>query len=273
MRRRDLGTGFLGAAAALACHTAGIGRAYADPASLVVVRRGDLPVIVSAPHGGRDPVPGATSRRADGSSRIVVVRDENTLELAEATADAIAARLGGTPHLVAARFKRRFVDANRPARDAYEPDAAGAAAAVYAAYHGALARAVADVQRRHGRGLLIDLHGHGRSPDLVFRGTRNGTTVRGLVSRFGRAALTGPQSFFGVLASRGHRVVPAVDSDDREEPGFSGGEIVARYGGGAVDAIQIELGRNARSSGAISTTARDIAEAAAVHRSAFLRRG
>lgn len=87
------------------------------------------------------------------------------------------------PHLVIARFARRFCDVNRPGPLACEHPAALAA---HKLYHAHVARAVA--QSLPTNGLLIDLHGQAMDPLLVVRGTLDGLTVWNLLGRQGRRA-------------------------------------------------------------------------------------
>ena len=52
-----------------------------DLDKFILARPGTLPIILSAPHGGRTPIPDVPTRRGEGVSKFTVVRDENTLEL------------------------------------------------------------------------------------------------------------------------------------------------------------------------------------------------
>ena len=94
------------------------------PEDLVIVRKGTLPVIVSAPHGGRREVPGVPARKGTGIDQFATVRDENTDALAELFAAELEKKLGGRPGVVVARFDRRFIDANRPPDQSCGPQAA-----------------------------------------------------------------------------------------------------------------------------------------------------
>src|SRR5438132_1609741 len=80
---------------------------------LITIVRGELPIIISAPHGGRRSIAGVPERTNKDATRFVAVRDENTAEIAEALASEIEKRLGGKPYLVIARFERKYIDANR----------------------------------------------------------------------------------------------------------------------------------------------------------------
>ncbi|MEZ5940117.1 MAG: N-formylglutamate amidohydrolase [Planctomycetaceae bacterium] len=227
---------------------------------LVTIESGDLPIILSAPHGGREIVPDVPVRVGRDVNQFKVLTDTRTAELTEKLADEIEQRLGKRPYVVIARFHRKYIDANRPPQDAYESPAAKE---VYDAYHTALARARHEVIERWGRGVLFDVHGQVSVPDSILRGTRNGKTTTHLVDRFGREALIGETSLFGQIASRGIPVVPAVGSTNLEPKGYNGGYIVGTYGsaqGGALDAIQLEVGQDLRKATAIPQTAVHLAD-------------
>src|SRR5687767_711248 len=69
---------------------------------------GNLPVILSAPHGGRER-PTEIPDREQGTFAF----DTNTQELARAVAEELHERTGGWPHLIICRLHRRKVDCNR----------------------------------------------------------------------------------------------------------------------------------------------------------------
>jgi N-formylglutamate amidohydrolase len=216
-----------------------------------------LPIVMAAPHGGRESIPGVAPRRGVGVPQFTAQRDNNTAELAEKSAVRLAARLGAKPFLVIARFERKQVDANRPAAAAYE---AAEAKPFYDAYHAALAAAVAEVRRRWGAGLLLDIHGQGMERDTIFRGTDNGSSVVAL-GRKHRASVTGATSILGQMAARGYRVEPAGEHRERR---YAGGYTTRTYGShrdGGIDAIQLEFGTNLRAKANLERTADDLAGA------------
>lgn len=220
---------------------AGAAAAAPEPHPLVDVLPGALPLILSVPHDGTEPVPDVPERRQGER-----VRDLHTRPLAEAAAARLAQRLGQRPVLVAARFGRRWIDANRAEAEALESPAALPA---YRAYHGALAAHVARLAAA-GPALLIDVHGQAAVPGAVLRGTRNGQTVRALRQRAGDEALHGPDSLAVRLQAHGLPVQPTPgDASAGEDPRYLGGHIVAQYGShraGGIDAIQLEFGRALR---------------------------
>lgn len=239
------------------------------PADMLTIQTGDLPIIVSAPHGGRKPIPNCPARTGKGVPKFTTVPDANTDELATKLLAALEKKLNAKPYGVIAHFERKYADVNRSLADGVEHDAARP---YYEAYHAFLTASRAAVQKGWGRGLLIDLHGHGGDPATIFRGTNDGKTVKHLLDRFGKPALTGDKSVLGVLAAGGYTVVPAAGKD-RENPAFAGGYIVATYGSradGSVDAIQLELGSRVRTTANADTFATDLANAVAVFAAEYL---
>lgn len=240
------------------------------PEQLIQLQKGTLPIIVSAPHGGRIALKGMPVRVGDGIARFVTGRDDNTVELAEKIAAQIEKRLGGKPFLVIAKFERKYVDVNRSAESAFEDPKAKA---FYEAYHQALKDFSRDVQRDWGRGLLLDIHGQGADAEAIFRGTSNGKTVKALVDRFGKTAVVGEKGFFGQLGKQGIKIIPANDSDDAEDKRYNGGYTVRTYGshdGQAIDAMQLELGAKPRAKANLDDTATKIADAVAVFHGEYL---
>jgi len=239
------------------------------PEDVVAVQKGEVPVILSVPHGGRTALPEIPERRGAGVPMFVTIRDENTLELAEKFAAKLEKKIG-KPYFVIARFDRKFVDVNRPPEGGYESDKAKP---YYESYHKALVTATAQVKKDWGRGLLLDLHGQATDLDAIYRGTSDGKSVKALLDRFGKAALTGEKSVFGQLAKQGVKVIPATDSDDKEDRFFSGGHIIRTYGshdGNAIDALQIELGGRLRLKRNLDDTAEKLAEAVRVFAKEYL---
>ena len=230
---------------------------------LVIVEPGELPIILTAPHGGVQDVPDCTVRTPVGT-RFVNRRDQHTDILARGIANEIKRLTGKPPHLVMARFHRKFIDANRRADEAY---AAPGCAAVYEAYHNAIRRLIEEIRTKHPHAMLFDIHGQAAYPDSILRGTHHGTAVTRLLARAGAPAVTGADSVFGRFAAMGYHIVPLNDTsptDRVEAQGYTGGYTVARYGShreDGLDAMQLEFGRALRTQTIIDATARDTAQA------------
>lgn len=212
-----------------------------EPHALVFTQRGTLPIVLSAPHGGSLPIPGA-SRRTTG----VLLQDMFTAQIAEGVMRRLEKRLGGKPYAVIARFHRAYADVNREEPAAFQSPKAKPH---YHAYHRVMREFVDEIRGR-GPGLLVDIHGQARDADTLFRGTRNRKTVARLVERHAMDALTAPAGLFGSLQAAGYRIFPAHDAPDApEERAFGGGFIVATYGShqrDGIDAVQIEIGSGIR---------------------------
>jgi N-formylglutamate amidohydrolase len=236
---------------------------------LLTLSTGNLPLVLVAPHGGREAIPGVRIRQGKGVPQFKTGRDHNTAELAEAIAVKLGEISGAKPFLVIARFDRKYIDANRTSIEAYE---AIEAQPYYTAFHTAIDEACKQIRQVWGRGLLLDIHGQAAEANVIFRGTRHGKTVTDLVRRFGRQALTGPHSILGQLALRGYKIMPDPSVNDRESR-YSGGHTAQTYGShGAtgIDAIQLEFGTRLRARNNLDRTAVDLAAAIRVFARKYL---
>ena len=237
-----------------------------DHSDMIVFQQGDLPIVISAPHGGTLKIPGVEPRQGEGleggASGFRVVRDGGTEELALEVARQVAKRMNGRPSFVISRVHRRYVDFNRPAGIAVESPETQV---VYDQYHTELDAAVRAVKNRHAFGLLIDIHGQGSSAKTLFRGTSNGLTVTGLKTKAGAEFVHGEKSLTGLLKQRGWTVHPDP-FEGKEQSGYTGGYIVRTYGShkpSGIDAIQLELGSGYRKSDVRERVAKELADSIA----------
>lgn len=244
-----------------------------DDGQPLILRDGELPLVISAPHGGRLAVPGAPVRKGEGlrtgPAGFFTGRDAGTEELALRVVELLDEKLEGSVSCVISRVHRRYVDFNRPPEIGVEHQSARL---VHDSYHEALRSAVRRVRSRHGRGLLVDIHGQGSSASTVFRGTSNGLTVTALRNRFGESAHTGPDSLMGLLQQRGWKVHPDPFAG-REQSGFTGGHIVRSYGGhqvDGIDSIQLELGIDYRRSESREKVAGQLVDALIIYTQKYL---
>jgi N-formylglutamate amidohydrolase len=240
----------------------------------VFQQKGDLPIILSAPHGGIKEVPGVSERTGtgleSGPSGFFTGRDTGTEELAHAVAEAVLKRFGKAPYVVISRVHRKFMDPNRPADVAYEDPNIKP---IYDYYHETLSTYCREVTDRYQAGVLIDIHGQGTRRDTVFRGTKNGQTVSHLRATFGEAAHQGPNSLFGLLGARGWTVHPS-QANEKEQSGFTGGFIVQSYGNqkaSPIDAMQLEFGAEYRVASRRDSTAEVLADALAAYAAQYLK--
>ena len=212
---------------------------------LVISSEGSLPLLLTVPHDGDEPI-GSVPARTSGAT----VRDLGTRPLAEKVASLLEQRLKARPRLVIARFSRKYLDANRAEQDAMQ---SVEALPNYLAYHAEVARHVAELRAAFPQGaLLLDIHGQSEDLNTTFRGTRAGLTVKALVQKHGLDAIQGEKSILGGLAAKGYNVNPSIGSASPEEDRrYAGGHTVFLYGSQrpqGIDAIQLEFGKNHRNS-------------------------
>jgi N-formylglutamate amidohydrolase len=121
--------------------------------------------------------------------------------------------------------------------------------------------------------LLLDLHGQATDKDTIFRGTNDLKSVKDLQTRFGKKAVTGPNSILGVLEKKGYTIFPANEGTDGENKKYNGGYITSHYGssnGTGIDAIQFETGGDHRAKANLDKTAADFAAAIKVFAKEYL---
>jgi len=224
---------------------------------------GDLPIVLTSPHGGRLK-PDAIPDRTNG----VTEMDANTQELTRAVADEFLARTGHRVHLVASHLHRGKLDPNREIKEAAQ--GSPIAERAWTEYHTLIRQALAAAVARHGFAFLVDLHGHGHAiprlelgyaldakqlnqsdPAFDSSGLIGLSTLRDLSTRLGgspTALLRGPRSLGDLFATRGLRAVP---SPAEPQPGnnafFAGGYTVRQHAAAPdtpkVDGLQIECYR------------------------------
>lgn len=157
------------------------GQAYFGRNNYIEYRAGDLPIIITASHGG-NLTPSEIPNRTYGT----FVTDTNTRELAIACAAEIFARTGRRPHLIISHLARIKLDPNREIVE-------GAQGNVFAVqawneFHGFIVAARDSARADHGFGHLIDLHGHGHDIARLELGYALGATELNLSD----AALNAP---------------------------------------------------------------------------------
>src|SRR5688572_19268645 len=80
--------------------------------ALITIQSGEIPIILSAPHGGMRRIDGVIARKGDGAKQFVTVTDTNSHRLTAALAKSLE-RKWGKPYVVIALFSRQYLDANR----------------------------------------------------------------------------------------------------------------------------------------------------------------
>ena len=231
---------------------------------------GDLPLILSAPHGG-SLCPGEIPDRTYGSiGRCSSTgSDTNTLPLTTTIRSVFLERTGHTPHIILLTLARPKLDANREIAEAAQ--GSSFAENAWSEYHGFIDAAKDAITKEFGLGLYLDMHGHGHSVPRIELGyllsktdlqtsildipyminKSSFKTLSGISSASTPSVTTftdiirGMTSLGTLLQQRGVRAVPS-GSDPApigDEKFFSGGYSTKRHGsrdGGLIDGVQFE---------------------------------
>jgi len=237
------------------------GKTYFGRNRYIEYLAGDLPVIISAPHGGRER-PEEMPDRQDGTFAF----DTNTQELVRAAAEELHNRTGRWPHVIICRLNRRKVDCNREIVEA----AAGNPLAEQAwhEFQGFIDAARASVVKQHGRGLYIDLHGHGHAEQRLELGYLHSTeqlavsdaelnsgpyaaesSLKAIAARGSvcyAELIRGPYSFGALMEQHGFPCSPSPSNPHPKAPFFRGGYNTARHGRDAAPLAGLQIETHSR---------------------------
>lgn len=206
---------------------------------------GELPLIISVPHGGLQQSTDRPRKRG------VADMDDFTMALGLALYHELCLT-ASPPSLVALGLNRKWADVNRgepysPLSKAYDgPDGKHA----YTEFHGTIAQMIGDYHKRGLSPLLIDLHGNSEPP---LRGAvepavggATGRFLPQLTRAYGRHAKeflwAQPHGLFHGMAQEGLHLYQGP-------PIFDGGYTVRHYSAvHGIDCIQLEFHRDYRTS-------------------------
>lgn len=136
------------------------GQIIMDSKGWFEVKVGDIPIVISVPHGGNirsDQLP-----NREGCSGAVVVLDSYTLALADAVEKQFLEKYNLRPTIVKTYLSRRHIDQNRDLAESICEDHPEMISAWHW-YHNHLDSAVRWTSEKHNQVLFIDLHAHGHS--------------------------------------------------------------------------------------------------------------
>ncbi len=250
------------------------GQSYWGAQHYVEYVAGDLPIIISVPHGG-SLKPELVADRTFG----VNVKDNGTQEIAREMIAEFKARTGKYPHVIFSHLARKKLDVNREEFEGAQDNPPALAA--WNEYHGFIDSASAAVVNIFGRGFLVDLHGQNNPEerieigyrlenddlmmsdgDLNLKASVEKSTLKNLMkySPLSHAELIRGSNSLGALFDR--RSVPSTPSPSQPSPGsykfFSGGYTVGRHtvdDTSAVFGVQFELNTELRRSARSHSTA------------------
>ncbi|MDP1580533.1 MAG: hypothetical protein Q8M02_09660 [Candidatus Didemnitutus sp.] len=236
------------------------GQTYFDADRHVEYQAGSLPIIFTAPHGGK-----LTPRTIPDRTSGVTMSDAFTQELARAVNAEFQRRAKQPPHVIISLLHRKKLDPNREIKEAAQ--GSPVAERAWVQFHESIKESIRVSLLTHGFAFIIDLHGHGHAIprlelgygidgaffnqtdaelDAAIRDTRS--TLNELARRSDSFAkiIRGPRSLGGLFETAGFRAVPGTrDPGPGNFPYFNGGYIVRTYAGKGrgVDGLQIEAPR------------------------------
>jgi hypothetical protein len=236
------------------------GESYLGRAGYTEYLPGEMPLVVSAPHGG-ELRPEEIPDRTWGTT----VHERNTLDLAMRIRSAVKAKTGFYPFVILSQLHRVKLDPNREIEEAAQenPEAERA----WWEFQTYIVEAEAIVEETYGEGLYVDLHGHGHdiqrlelgyllsSSDL--RNTNEALSAPSYVNKSSFRVLgqkpgvnfaeliRGPTSLGTLFEAQGFPAVPSLSQPNPGEadPFLSGGYNTGRHGSrdeGSVSGVQIE---------------------------------
>jgi hypothetical protein len=237
------------------------GAAYFGRNDYVEYRPGNLPIILTAGHGG-------TLRPAEIPDRTwgVIAMDTNTRPLTEAIAAEITRRTGKYPHVIISHLHRIKLDPNREIPEAAQGNVFAEQA--WQEFHGFIKTARATAEAEFGFGYLTDIHGHAHDIKRLELGYGLGNTELNLTDSqleapgYGwnsslrtlllrnpglnfPAVLRGPRSLGQLFNDRGVPAWPSADFPTLgDAPFFNGGFITREHtcfhDNGPINGVQIE---------------------------------
>ena len=247
------------------------GLIYHDSTGYVEYRAGNLPIILSAPHGGNLEPTSIPDRDCVGC---ITINDAYTKSITTGLYEELYERTGCYPHVIINLLHRKKFDANRDIGDA--ADGNPVVEEAWHAYHDFIDAAKNQVTEDYGRGFFLDLHGHAHTIQRIELGylmnrddLQESDAVLNTDAYVSESSvlslindnilgidhsdlLRGPYSLGTLLDEKGLPSVPSF-SDPFPldgEPFFQGGYNTQRHGSrddaGTIDAIQIEMNQDIR---------------------------
>ena len=245
-------------------------KTYEQPSNnwdqFITFKEGNFPLILVAPHGGDLKPQWIDDRDCDNA---VITQDQYTLGIALQLEQALH-DLGIKPYMVLTKIHRIKIDLNRSLETSICED--HTSNELWQLFHQQIEGYRRDVAQKYGRGLLIDIHGHGHPIQRIelgylitsqqlrnasnegnFNDLNMNVSIKSLVSNHPEnqpldQILLGRNSLGTLLTSQGFPAVPSEQdpAPNVGDPFFSGGTNTKNYGsrdGGKIDAIQMELNR------------------------------
>lgn len=236
------------------------GQTYFGRSNYIEYISGNLPVIISEPHGG-SLLPAEIPDRTYGT----FATDSNTEDLVRKMRTELQNLTGLVPHVIMCRLDRDKIDCNRDIIEGAQGDPEAEQA--WTEFHNFITYAHTNTSATQPRGFYLDIHGHGHDiqrlelgyllsstqlgfSDATLNGNvayENQSSIRTLSQQSPlpfATVLRGSNSFGALINAEGYPAVPSpADPDPGTNAYFNGGYNTDRYSsvnGGVIDGLQIE---------------------------------
>ena len=251
------------------------GNTYFGRSNYIEYATGDLPFILSAPHGGTlnpTEIPDRTNCPSCSGWDFSTTTDTATDDVAAKVRTELGKLTGHLPHIIICRLDRNKIDCNREVVEGAQSDPEGIIA--WNEFQGFIHAASNNVITNFGKGFYIDQHGHGHPEarlelgylldkyELTNSDTRldtvssfkNSSSIRTLANSVSNVTafsklLRGTNSFGEFMVDEGYPATPSFTTPapfTNPSPStsfFNGGYNTAVHGsdgGGPLNALQIE---------------------------------
>ena len=226
------------------------GKIYSDPENWTEFRVGNIPLIITVPHGGSIALDSIPDRSCPDA---VTVRDNNTKELALEIETEFMKQYGVRPFIIICNLLRKKVDQNRE----IEMGTCGNSIMrkPWNAFHDYTDTAIALATKQFGGCLYIDLHGHGHpvqrlelgyllkesemqefKTDNSVESSAKKSSLQNLIKNSNgkldfKMLMIGTNAFGTMMANEGIPSVPSQQdiAPNADEKYFNGGYNTSRY--------------------------------------------
>ncbi len=244
------------------------GNSYFDSTGFIEYLAGNLPIIISVPHGGYlepDSLPNCPN--------CAMVRDAYTQEIGRGLSEALYQETGCYPHVIINLLHRKKMDANRNLEEA--TGGFPLMEQAWYGYHRFIDSSKVQIVNNYDRGLFLDLHGHGHDIQrieigyLLTKSELQLTYAELNTDEFIQESsihilatdnvqtlehadlLRGTHSFGTLLDDKGFPSVPSTSDPFplANDPYFTGGYNTRRHGSidqGDTDGMQLEFNQSIR---------------------------
>jgi N-formylglutamate amidohydrolase len=246
------------------------GTTYFGTNNYTEYQAGNMPLILSSPHGGYLPPSAIPDRNCIGC---VTGRDSYTQELTREVANAIKVKTNCFPHVIINKLHRKKLDANRGIIEA--TDSNTSSYVYWNDYNNFIDSARENIKNKTTKGLFIDIHGHGHSiqrieigyllskstlqqsnlfldsTNQINKSSIKNLSQNNLLSYSHSNLIRGTNSLGTMLSNKGYPSVPStsIPFPLASESYFSGGYNTVKWGsrnGEEIDGIQLEHNQNIR---------------------------